>query len=165
MPPKKKGSELDLFLKNKITRKNQLHTHTRIGDPESEPKIYGGCYSISDIDEDEFWKKYYKKVFKDKQKEYLTEKQFDEGPMLVDIDLQYDTNIDSRQHTDQHIFDLLKLYNLSHDEICHTVIMAHTEKQEKKKSLGKNITAYDLWRSDFDNRGDNQHDRDLDTEW
>ena len=63
------------------------------------------------------------------------------------------------------LVDLLKLYNLSHDEICHTVIMAHTEKQEKKKSLGKNITAYDLWRSDFDNRGDNQNDRDLDTEW
>ena len=112
MPPKKKGSELDLFLKNKITRKNQKHTHTRIGD--SENNITGGSYSISDIDEDEFWKRYYKKVFKDKQKEYLTEKQFDEGPMLVDIDLQYNTDIDSRQHTDQHIYDLLKLYT---DEI------------------------------------------------
>ena len=63
------------------------------------------------------------------------------------------------------LFDLLKLYNVSHDEICLTVVMAHTEKPEKKKSLGKNITAYDLWRSDFDNRGNNQDDRDLDTDW
>jgi hypothetical protein len=54
---------------------------------------------------------YFQKVFIDGQLEYMTEKQLVEnGPMLVDIDLQYDPSITTRQHNDDYIIDLIAVY-------------------------------------------------------
>ena len=48
---------------------------------------------------------------KKNKSEYLTEKQLvNDGPLLVDIDLRYDIEIDSRQHTSNHINDLIENY-------------------------------------------------------
>ena len=63
------------------------------------------------------------------------------------------------------IIDLLKLNNITDDEINELVIMSHTEKQNNKKSVGKSITAYDLWRSDYDNSNNDRLKRDLNTSW
>ena len=63
------------------------------------------------------------------------------------------------------LVELLKLHNVTDQEINNLVIMSHTEKQDKKKSVGKSITAYDLWRSDHDNRKQDELKRDLDTGW
>ena len=63
------------------------------------------------------------------------------------------------------LVELLKLHNVTDQEINDLVIMSHTEKQNTKKSVGKSITAYDLWRSDYDNRKQDDLTRDLDTEW
>ncbi len=63
------------------------------------------------------------------------------------------------------LVDLLKLSRISEEEISNMVIMSHTEAQEKKISVGKVITAYDLWRSDYDNRKKNEVKRDLNTPW
>jgi hypothetical protein len=63
------------------------------------------------------------------------------------------------------LVDLLKLSQINDQEINNLVIMSHTEAQEKKLSVGKVITAYDLWRSDYDNRKKNEFNRDLNTPW
>lgn len=63
------------------------------------------------------------------------------------------------------LVELLKLHDVTEQDINVSVIMSHTEKQNKKKSAGKNLTAYDLWRSDYDNRQNNEETRDLNTEW
>ncbi len=63
------------------------------------------------------------------------------------------------------LVELLKLHNVTDQEINDLVIISHTEKQDKKKSTGKSITAYDLWRSDHDNREEDELKRDLDTGW
>ena len=95
------------YLKRKIVGKGEQFTHTRIGDKEF--KISGGLYNIKD--ESIFLEKYYKNVFVDRKKEYLTEKQkIEDAPILIDIDLRYSTNITKRQHTRDHIIDLIELY-------------------------------------------------------
>lgn len=100
---------LDSFLKSNPSGTERKYTVTRI--PDKDLKIYGGSYSISDDKYDEFLKLYYKKVFIDGEMEYLAEKQLIEnGPILIDIDFRYNSDITSKQHTDDHVFDFVSLY-------------------------------------------------------
>ena len=85
-----------------------IATHTRI--PDKDLSIYGGAYIIPKEDLQLFYNLYYENVFVKKKKEYLTEKQLDNGPMAVDFDFRYSYDIDSRQHTKEHIQDMILLY-------------------------------------------------------
>ena len=58
-----------------------------------------------------FYKKYYQHTFTDNNMEYLTEKQLrEDGPIMVDLDLKYAYNILEKQHTTDHIVDIVILY-------------------------------------------------------
>lgn len=83
-------------------------THTRI--PSKELNIYGGSYIIPKEELQTYWKLYYNHVFVSHKKEYLTEKQLETGPILVDMDFRYDYKVTTRQHTRSHIQDMLILY-------------------------------------------------------
>ena len=83
-------------------------THTRIGDKDSA--IYGGAYVIPKEDLSLFHTLYYDHVFVKKNKEYLTEKQIENGPLVVDFDFRYNHDVDTRQHTNEHIQDMILLY-------------------------------------------------------
>ena len=84
-------------------------THTRIGSPELS--IYGGSFNISAEELPLFYKLYYEHVFVKGRKEYLTEKQLNgAGPLLVDFDFRYDISVTKRQHTQEHIQDMIQLY-------------------------------------------------------
>ena len=84
-------------------------THTRIGDKELN--IFAGAYSIPKEELHIFHSLYYDNVFVKKRKEYLTEKQLENvGPMAVDFDFRYNYDVDSRQHTNEHIQDMVLLY-------------------------------------------------------
>ena len=86
-------------------------THTRIGSKKdaSQP-IYPGSYAIPKDKMDEFYKLYHKKVFINGEKEYLTERQSQKGgPVLIDLDFRYGTQIDTRQHDENHITDIIDL--------------------------------------------------------
>jgi P4 family phage/plasmid primase-like protien len=84
-------------------------THTRI--PDKKLNIYGGSYVIPEEAEAEFYGLYYDHIFVNKNKEYLTEKQLENiGPLVVDFDFKYDYNVDTRQHTKDHIIDMIVLY-------------------------------------------------------
>lgn len=84
-------------------------THTRIGDQKLN--IYGGAYLIPDEKQSEFFKKYYEHVFLKGNHEFLTEKQLiEEGPILIDIDMHYNANIETRQHTKDDIIDFVAEY-------------------------------------------------------
>lgn len=107
----KKHTDLAEFLAkhNAKNRPGVTPTHTRI--PDKNLNIYGGSYIIQEEDEDEFYNLYYDHLFVKKQKEYLTEKQLDNiGPLVVDFDFRYDYHVDARQHTDEHILDMVLLY-------------------------------------------------------
>ena len=103
----------DLIKKCKV-EKGSKFTHTRI--PDRNMGAYGGLFNINY--NDTFWNLYHENVFKNKNKEYLTEKQLiEDGPLLVDVDLRYETSVKSRQHSKEHIIDLIVLYASKLNEI------------------------------------------------
>jgi P4 family phage/plasmid primase-like protien len=107
-------SEYNKLMLSYKVEKGQSFTNTRIGDKDSG--IFGGIYDIKY--DDKFWKEYHKNVFINRNSEYLTEKQLiEDGPLLVDLDFRYDISIKNRQHTKEHIIDLLNLYLFKLNEI------------------------------------------------
>jgi P4 family phage/plasmid primase-like protien len=94
---------------NNNNTNTHTHTHTRI--PDKNLNIYGGSYIIPKDKLSEFYHHYYDHVFIKKKKEYLTEKQLTSNcPILIDIDLRYNYEIDTRKHTKEDILDLILLY-------------------------------------------------------
>ena len=84
-------------------------THTRI--PDKENNIYAGAYIIPKEELSLFYSLYYDSIFNKKRKEYLTEKQLETGgPMAVDFDFRYNYDVTSRQHTREHISDMVCEY-------------------------------------------------------
>jgi P4 family phage/plasmid primase-like protien len=97
--------------KNVENKDNNIKcTHTRIGD--TQLNIYGGSYIIPKEDLPEFYRLCYDHIFVKKKKEYLTETQIlsNECPLLVDVDLRYNYDVDSRKHTKENIIDMILLY-------------------------------------------------------
>jgi P4 family phage/plasmid primase-like protien len=86
-------------------------THTRI--PDKSLNVYGGSYIIPKEELQVFHSLYYESVFVKKKLEYLTEVQIQEGsangPILIDFDFRYSYDVDTRQHTKEHITDILNL--------------------------------------------------------
>ena len=106
---------LDEYLRCNIIEKGKEYSHTRIGDKES--KISGGCYYIKN--ETDFLDLYYNHVFVNGKTEYLTEKQYiNDAPLVVDVDMRYSTDIKCRQHTKEHIIDLIDIYANNISKIC-----------------------------------------------
>ena len=84
-------------------------THTRIGDKEQN--IYAGSYIIPSEDLQTFYSLYYDSIFIKKRKEYLTERQLElGGPMAVDFDFRYNYDVTTRQHTSEHVSDMVCEY-------------------------------------------------------
>lgn len=97
------------FMKHHVSKPGEAFTHTRIGDKALN--IGGGVYTIPPAVLPIFWSKYYSHVFENGKQEYLTEKQNPEqGPVMVDFDFRYETSITKRQHTKEHIVDMVGVY-------------------------------------------------------
>ena len=103
----KMGSSLQQYLNLNRAEKGETITNTRIG--SKDLNIYGGSYNIEKYEE--FLKIYYNSVIKEKNEEFLTEKQLiEEGGLLVDVDLRYNSDVKTRQHDNNMVMDLLLLY-------------------------------------------------------
>lgn len=100
-------SSLSDFLTAHKSVSGGAYTHTRIGDKSLG--VFGGSYNISDEDYPEFYRLYSKHIQSGKQ-EYLTEKQYADGPLVVDLDFHYEPEIETRQHTEQDIHSIVQLY-------------------------------------------------------
>ena len=101
----------DFLIKHnaKNDKTGKVPTNTRI--PDKKLNIYGGSYIIGKDELDTFMRLYYEHVFVKSNLEYLTEKQLETGgPILVDFDFRYDYDVDTRQHTDDHIQNMVLLY-------------------------------------------------------
>ena len=132
------------FIKSKAIKKGEEHTHTRIGDKSKN--IHAGAYNIEEKDAKTFYKKYFNHVFKGNNFEYLTEKQLrEDGPIMIDLDLRYNESITEKQHTSEHIIDIIMLYmesckkllNLQHNT---TVDVYAMEKNDVNPVKEKKIT-------------------------
>ena len=84
-------------------------THTRI--PDKELNIYPGAYIIPSENLKTFYSLYYDSIFVNKKKEFLTEKQLEnDGPLVVDFDFRYNHDVTDRQHTREHVQDMICEY-------------------------------------------------------
>ena len=94
---------------NKSSLTTQIVTHTRIANKDLN--IYGGAYVIPKEELAAFHALYYNSVFVNNRKEYLTEKQMEHGAQIaVDFDFRYTYETEIRQHTPEHIQDMIILY-------------------------------------------------------
>ena len=98
--------ELQQFLKD--NKANGTITHTKIG--SKELNIYGGSYYIPVEKENEFYNSYYNYVFKNKKQEYLTEKQYDNGVICIDLDFHFSPDVEVRLHTNENIYTIINSY-------------------------------------------------------
>lgn len=97
---------MEAFLKKFISKDGKDHNYTKIGD--AKLNVFGGCYSIPDLDLNEFYTLYKKHVFIEGKQSYLTEKQIENGQMLIDVDFRYSPDVEERQHTKDHVLDLIQ---------------------------------------------------------
>ena len=103
------GMTYEQFMKHHVSKPGEAYTHTRIGDKTLN--VHGGVYTIPPAILPVFWKKYYTHVFENGKQEFLTEKQNPErGLITVDFDFRYDTSITKRQHTKEHVLDMIQTY-------------------------------------------------------
>jgi P4 family phage/plasmid primase-like protien len=103
--------DLNEFLAKHSAKNDKGHvsTHTRI--PDKEMNIYAGSYIIPKEELPLFYNLYYESIFIKKKREYLTERQLENGgPMAVDFDFRYNYDVEKRQHTNEHIQDMIVLY-------------------------------------------------------
>ena len=107
--------QLSEFLKKHSVDKGVPYTHTRI--PDKQLNIYGGKYFIPKEKSNEFYKLYCNHVINQNKFEFLTEKQNDIGPIMIDLDFRYDISIETRQHTKSQILDIIDLYLTKMSEI------------------------------------------------
>jgi len=109
MPTQLSNMSFDSYINKLYCNKGESFSHTRIANKDLS--IKGGLYNVSDENEKEFISKYCKHVFEKGNAEYLTEKQLDNaGPMAIDFDFRYDTSVIERQHTKEHIYDMINSY-------------------------------------------------------
>ena len=105
-----KETKYDKFLNKYKVGKGQLFTHTRIGNPSLG--VFAGSYFIPENEYTKFYKLYVKHVFTEGKQEYLTEKQLEEGPLVIDIDFRYSPDIEDRQHTNDDTLEFIdKLFD------------------------------------------------------
>ena len=57
-----------------------------------------------------FRKRYYINTIVQQKPEYLTEKHLEEGAILLDVDLRYAPEVTTKQHTTDHVIDLVGIY-------------------------------------------------------
>ena len=96
---------MEQFLKRFYTNERANHTHTKI--KCEKLNISGGSYNIPEEEIDNFYKVYKQHIFDEGKQAYLTEKKLVEGQILIDVDFKYSVEIDTRQHTKNHIIDLI----------------------------------------------------------
>ena len=103
------GMTYEQFMKHHVSKPGEAYTHTRIGDKTQN--VHGGVYTIPPAILPVFWKKYYSHVFESGKLEHLTEKQNPEkGVIVVDFDFRYETSITKRQHSKEHVLDMIQSY-------------------------------------------------------
>lgn len=88
--------------------KNTPSTHTRM--PDKDLNIYGGSYNVSNKDEKEFYNTLYEDLILKNEKEYLTEKQLENGCLAVDLDFRYNHDVACRQHTRETLDEIVGLF-------------------------------------------------------
>ena len=90
-------------------------TNNRIGTGkdvvDGPEKVWGGKYSITESQYPTFLQLYYEDIIQNHKLEYLTEVQFlDAGPVLVDFDFHFSSDVTRRQYRQEHVHAVCDAY-------------------------------------------------------
>ena len=95
------------FLQSRYAQKDDqghsIFTHTSLGEPK-------GSFFIEPQDVPELHRLIIDSVYTQKKPVYLSEKPISVKIITIDIDLKYPLDISTRQHSEKHILELLRLY-------------------------------------------------------
>lgn len=96
----------EFMYKYKVTGKDVSHTHTRI--PGKGKNLYAAKYDIPPEEYSQFCELYYNYVHINKNEEHLTEVQMKDGrgPILIDLDIKYDIDVNERPPENNHDFKM-----------------------------------------------------------
>ena len=102
----KKYTQLLYGLLEKLKVKSgEPHTHFSMGKPY-------GCFNITKIDDQNLFSLYYEKALREKSELYLLEKhKSNYGPIIIDIDINYQSNNEERKYNYEHIQNIIFYYN------------------------------------------------------
>ena len=114
---KKYSSFIEFLNDHKVGRGNE-YTHT---------SMRRGSYYIHDSERKELNRLYYKHVYEDGNKAFLTEKHLDIAPVLIDLDLKFKADKKTRQYTEKQICDIISAYS--------TFIKKYVDIETKKQLL------------------------------
>jgi P4 family phage/plasmid primase-like protien len=115
---------------NSLYAKSGEHSHTRI--PSKEFNISGGKYNVvTQEDNEAFNDLYYKHVIQNKKQEYLTEKQYQDGVLCVDLDFHHPVDIESRQFnqdlittiTNAYVKNLMEIFDFKSEDTIKIYVM------------------------------------------
>ena len=102
-------NEVEKFLNSHKSVEKGDYTHTRI--PLKRIGIQPGSFNMIGEELDKFYSLYKHHIFEKKGKEYLTERQLtDNGQMAVDLDFRYARDVTHRQHTSEHVTNIVLAY-------------------------------------------------------
>jgi P4 family phage/plasmid primase-like protien len=132
----------DFLSKHKAKELKKESTHTRI--KSEEHNVYGGSYHIDKCELSTYYTLYYEHIFQRNNLEHLTEKQLqDSGPILIDLDFKYSPEIKTRQHDENHIYDIIQEYLLQIKEflkIQEDVIIPIYVMEKPRVNIKENMT-------------------------
>lgn len=98
---------MEKWLKSFITNDKTNVNYTKIGNQQLS--IFGNKYFIPFDRTKEFYDYYKKYVFQEKKDAYLTEKQLENGKILIDLDFRYEESVTSKQHSPEHVDDFIEM--------------------------------------------------------
>lgn len=122
-------------------RTDLTKTNTRM--PSKTYNIYGGSWFFDDENYEKFLEHYTSCLDIDTNlidERYFTEKQHDDlGRLAIDLDFRYDTSITSKQHSKEHIIDLIgeieEFFNFTYKEINNNEIKCYVMEKENVNCL------------------------------
>lgn len=92
---------MDQFMKKFSSKDKTQYNYTKIGNEKLG--IHGGCYYIPPDHIDSFYAFYKRHVWDDHHEAYFTERQYPEGPLLIDLDFRFSADMTERCHTPKDI--------------------------------------------------------------
>ena len=107
MSEPKKYTDVNEFLMKHRTLDKEDFTHTALGTP---PKSWPGKYNITDENSNLFYNLYQKYMFEGDGTLHITERHKEVSPILIDLDLRHNNNLNERQYNEEFIIKFLNIY-------------------------------------------------------
>lgn len=110
MPPRSDYKGIDDFLRAHKIKEKEKPTHTSIPDLKGASRAPAGAYLITRNDWMQFMSLYYFAAIAENKPYHLTERQNNEGPIVIDFDFRYQAGTKKRLYCQEHVDSIVGEY-------------------------------------------------------